>query len=250
MNIPSHSSVNRRRLLLEGLVAAPAAACVGTLATRSVSAEAVERWEAEMLAFEALDRSHDYPDDSVLFTGSSSIRLWETLERDMHPHPVIHRGFGGSTMADVVRLADRYIRPHRFRAVVVFVANDISGKPETDRSPREVCGLYEAFIRKIRSYNREAPILVVAITPTESRWRVWPRIREANRLIAELCDHEPSTVFVHTQDLFLGDSGRPIPTLFRDDRLHLSPAGYALWTRRIRSVLDPTLDCPHPTAGG
>lgn len=115
MNVPSRSSVNRRRLLLEGLVAVPAGTCVGTLATRSVSAEAVERWEAEMLAFEALDRSHDYPDDSVLFTGSSSIRLWETLERDMHPHPVIHRGFGGSTMADVVRLADRYIRPHRFR---------------------------------------------------------------------------------------------------------------------------------------
>jgi lysophospholipase L1-like esterase len=223
-----------------------AAACLGCGmrswgAGSTTDREPDSKWEKEMLAFEALDREHDYPEHAVLFTGSSSIRLWETLEADMRPHPVIHRGFGGATMTDVVRLADRYIRPHRFAAVVVFVANDISGKPASDRTPQEVCRLYEAFIRRIRSYDAAAPILIVAITPTESRWRVWPAIREANRLLAALCDSEPGVVFVPTEDLFLGVSGRPIPGLYQDDRLHLSPAGYALWTRRIRSVLDPIL---------
>lgn len=241
-------SVARRRLV-QGF----AAACLGC-GMRSSAAEPMEdrrpdpKWEKEMLAFEALDREHDYPEHAVLFTGSSSIRLWKTLETDMRPHPVIHRGFGGATMADVVRLADRYIRPHRFAAVVVFVANDISDRPATDRTPEEVCGLYEAFIRRIRSYDSDAPILIVAITPTESRWRAWPAIREANRLLAGLCDDEPGVVFVPTEDLFLGASGRPIPGLFQEDRLHLSPVGYALWTRRIRSALDPILSACEPAA--
>jgi lysophospholipase L1-like esterase len=240
-------SVTRRRLA-RGLAAAWLGGRMRAWAAESPGIrepdsrwEPDSKWEKEMLAFEALDRARDYPDDAVLFTGSSSIRLWKTLEADMRPHPVIHRGFGGATMTDVVRLADRYIRPHRFAAVVVFVANDISGKPATDRTPAEVRLLYEAFIRRIRSYDADAPILIVAITPTESRWRAWPVIREANRLIAGLCDGEPGAVFVPTEDLFLGVSGRPIPGLFQDDRLHLSPAGYALWTRRIRSVLDPVL---------
>ena len=34
----------------------------------------------EIEAFEKLDASKDYPDDVILFIGSSSIRLWKTLE--------------------------------------------------------------------------------------------------------------------------------------------------------------------------
>lgn len=109
-------------------------------------------WEAEMLAFEELDRTEIYPPESILFTGSSSIRLWNTLEEDMAPYPVIQRGFGGSKITDVNRLADRYIAHHTFQAVVLFVANDISGSEE-DKTPEEVRDRFDEFIDIIRSYN-------------------------------------------------------------------------------------------------
>ena len=38
------------------------------------------KWaEPEIIAFEKLDGQINYPDDSVLFIGSSSIRLWDSL---------------------------------------------------------------------------------------------------------------------------------------------------------------------------
>src|SRR5690625_7334903 len=72
-----------------------------TLAQR-LKAQPVTDFEESMRAFEELDRQNTYSPESIFFTGRSSIRMWETLERDMAPHAVIQRGFGGSRMADLL----------------------------------------------------------------------------------------------------------------------------------------------------
>lgn len=205
-------------------------------------AQETDMWEPDMLRFEELDRTNEYPPESVLFTGSSSIRLWETLATDMHPIPVIQRGFGGSRMPDVLKHADRYIGVHEFSAVVVFVANDITGSPnDVDKTPAEVRDLFEDFIQKIRGYNATAPIFIIAITPTNSRWHVWDASREANHLLASLADENEQVIFVPTEDLFLGEDGKPKSDLFVSDQLHLARSGYTLWTKRLRSYLFPVM---------
>jgi hypothetical protein len=206
-------------------------------------AQDTDMWEPAMLEFERLDRENVYPPNSILFTGSSSIVLWRTLAQDMAPFPVIQRGFGGSKMPDVLKHADRYIKKHQFSAVVVFVANDITGDPNnSDKSLSEVRDLFEQFVQKIRSYNAEAPIFIMALTPTNSRWHVWNNTRAANLLLQGLADENENVIFVPTEDLFLGDDGKPKPELFVSDQLHLAPAGYELWTKRLRSYLVPVLN--------
>jgi hypothetical protein len=71
--------------------------------------------------------------DVIVFTGSSSITFWSTLEQDMNPLPVINRGFGGSRLNDVVYYAPRLVVAYRPRAVVLFAGtNDLAGsKPKT-----------------------------------------------------------------------------------------------------------------------
>lgn len=206
-----------------------------------VTAQNFDRWESEIQEFERLDAENIYPAESILFTGSSSIRLWNTLDEDMEPYPVIQRGFGGSNMRDILHFADRYIGVHNFRAVVLFEANDITGNSIEDLSPVEVGNLFEEFIHTIRGYNHSAPIFIIEITPTNSRWNVWPETREANARIARLCDQYENVLFIPAADLFLDQSGKPRPELFLDDQLHLNKAGYELWANRIRSYLDPVL---------
>lgn len=204
--------------------------------------QAVDQWEQAMQQFEELDRTNSYPPESIFFTGSSSIRLWETLEEDMFPHPVIQRGFGGSRMTDLLNHSDRYISGHTFSAMVLFVANDIVGEPNRDNTPEEVRELFEEFItEKVRTYNADAPIFILAVTPTHSRWRVWDQSRAANHQLAAMADELDNVIFIPTEDLFLGEDGMPHDELFVGDRLHLSPAGYALWTKRLRSYLDPVV---------
>ncbi len=212
------------------------------LSHTNISAQETDYWEDAILEFEHLDSTNFYPPESILFTGSSSIRLWETLAEDMAPYPVIQRGFGGSRMPDVLKHADRYIKNHKFSAVVVFVANDITGNPgDVDKHPEEVRNLFEEFVLKIRSYNADAKIFIMAITPTRSRWHAWKNINTANVLLAQMADNHENVIFVPTEDLFLDECGIPKPHLFVSDQLHLSPSGYQLWTKRLRSYLNPVL---------
>jgi hypothetical protein len=205
--------------------------------TLGVRGQSLDQWEPEMLSFEELDRTNHYDPQSIFFTGSSSIRLWNTLENDMGPMPVIQRGFGGSNMEDVLKHADRFIGVHQFSKVVVFVANDITGS-ENDKSPEEVKQLFKAFVEKMRGYQPEVPVYIIAITPTASRWKVWNQIKEANSKLLLLCKEMEGVVFIPTEDLFLGENGQPIPDLFVSDQLHLSEKGYVLWAKRIRSYLE------------
>ena len=234
------STIGRPRDLILSLLFRLTVICT-SVATLSVQA-ADDRWEAAIKAFEQDDQQTVYPNDAVLFVGSSSIRLWGTLQADMAPHPVIQRGFGGAATADVVHHADRLLGKHQPPAVVLFVANDIRGNPEADLTPAAAAALFAAFIERVHQRVPDTTLFVVAVTPTASRWPVWPQIRQLNHLLAALCDERAETVYIPTEDLYLGQDGRPRNELFRPDRLHLSAAGYDLWAKRIRSYLDPLLD--------
>ncbi len=91
---------------------------------------AKEKWEETIQKMEAQDRQEKDPENGVLLIGSSSIRLWETASEDLAPFPVIPRGYGGARYSDLAVFIDRIIKPHRFRACVMFVGNDVTGSKD------------------------------------------------------------------------------------------------------------------------
>src|SRR5512136_620806 len=141
-----------------------------------------DAWEWSISRFEAQDRAKPPAKDAIVFTGSSSITFWKTLEQDMAPLPVINRGFGGSKIHQVAHYVDRIVVPYRPRAVVLFAGtNDIAGsKPKT---AQQVFDGYLTFVQAVHTALPETPIYYISITPTPSRWKYWPMVREANRLI-------------------------------------------------------------------
>jgi lysophospholipase L1-like esterase len=195
-----------------------------------------DAWEWSIARFEAQDRVKPPAKDAIVFTGSSSITLWKTLEQDMAPLPVINRGFGGSKIHQVAYYVDRIVIPYRPRAVVLFAGtNDIAGpKPKT---AQQVLDGYLAFVRAVHAALPETPIYYISITPTPSRWKYWPVVREANRLIQAYTGTDPGLHFIDLTDTILGPDGKPNRDLFRIDRLHPNQAGYAKWTATIKPVL-------------
>ncbi|ADQ18538.1 GDSL-type esterase/lipase family protein [Leadbetterella byssophila] len=200
--------------------------------------EGSKHWEKEIS--ELVSDSKTYPSESILFIGSSSIRLWDNIEKDMAPYPVIKRGFGGSNLKDVIVYEDRLVNPHSFRAVVVFVANDITGGKE-DATPKEVFERYKLLVKSIRKEHKKEPIFWVQITPTESRWKVWDKIQEANTLIKNYTEKNKNLYYIETAEAFLGPDGKPIPAYFRADKLHLTQQGYDLWSGLIKASLNQHL---------
>jgi hypothetical protein len=200
----------------------------------------VKAWENDIQKFEQLDKSESYQKDAILFAGSSSIKFWVNLEKDMAPYPVIQRGYGGAKLSDFAVYAKRIFDPHQCRAFVIFIANDITGSPE-DKSPREVGKLASYVLKTIRKTHPSTPVFWIAITPTESRWKVWPQIQLANNQINKICKSQNNTYFIKTDYAFLNDKGLPIEEYFRDDKLHLTEKGYAVWTGIIKKELNRVL---------
>lgn len=201
----------------------------------------VKAWETEILKFEELDQNETYPDNSILFAGSSSIRLWSTIEHDLSPYKVIQRGYGGAKLSDFAVYTERIIWPHKnIDGIVLFIANDISGN-ETDKTPEEVLNLFKYVVKTIRKEFPETPVFWIAITPTGSRWEVWPQIREANDLIRNYTIKNSDLYFIATERRFINKDGKPRPELFISDKLHLNDEGYRVWTEIIKSDLDSVL---------
>lgn len=202
--------------------------------------ERAKGFEKEIQQLESRDKAENYPDNAILFVGSSSIRLWDNIAADMAPYPVIKRGFGGAKSTDLLYFTERLVYPHEFRALAIFIANDISNVPE-DNTPKEIVSLFDAVIKKVRVKNPAKPIFIIAITPNNSRWEVWSEAKQANELLEAYCNKNKNVYFIDTVDGFLGTDGKPRTELFRDDQLHLKQVGYDIWAKKIKERMNEVL---------
>src|SRR5438093_1816424 len=120
------------------------------------------RFDAEIAAFEARDRTNPPPKNAILFIGSSSIRMWKTLAQDFPEHKVINRGFGGSEISDSVHFADRIVVPYRPTMIVMYAGgNDINA----GKNPERVAADFKAFVEKVRTKLPETRIAYISIAP-------------------------------------------------------------------------------------
>lgn len=197
-------------------------------------------WEDDVRALETATKNRFAPGEGIVFIGSSSIRLWGSLEQDMSPMPVIQHGFGGAKLNDVVVYARRLVNAYSPRAVVVFAGtNDID--PAASKSPATLLASYQDFVAIVREQQPEVPILYIGITPSLLRWSVWPLAVEANGLIAQWSATQPALYFIDTAPGLLGGNNEPVKDYYIFDGLHLSEEGYAVWTSIIRPRLEAVL---------
>jgi lysophospholipase L1-like esterase len=203
------------------------------ICSSSQTAEA-DKWESAIRKFEEAAQKSPPKPGGVLFIGSSSVRRWN-LDESFPGKGYVNRGFGGSQIADSTRYAERIVVPHQPRLVVMFVGdNDIAA----GRSPEQVVTDFKAFAEKIHTLLPKTNIIYLAIKPSLKRWQLYPKMEEANKRLVKLIAADPQVTFIDVATPMLGDDGTPKAELLHDDKLHLSPAGYRLWT----SLLKPHLD--------
>jgi lysophospholipase L1-like esterase len=197
---------------------------------------APEFFADEIAHFADQDRDHPPPERPIVFTGSSSIRLWDTLQADMAPLPVLNRGFGGARLSHVTYFLDRAVIRYHPRAVVLYAGdNDLDAR--TGESAEDVARAFRVFVSRLQDAVPDARIYFVSIKPSRLRWDDWPKMQKANAEIAAICSADSRLGYIDVATPML-DAGKPPPNdLFRFDGLHLSVKGYSLWTAVIRPRL-------------
>ena len=86
-----------------------------------------KKFEKEILAFEKQDSLRQPPKNANLFVGSSSIRLWRTVDSDFPKHFIINRGFGGSNLVELEGYIPRIVTKYAPAKIFIYSGeNDIA----------------------------------------------------------------------------------------------------------------------------
>lgn len=207
----------------------------GPSAERLVSApHDFAKWDKEIAAYEAADRTSPPAKGGVLFVGSSTFRRWETLARDFPDHKVINRGVGGSQIADSTHFAERIIFPYEPKQIFLRAGgNDI----HAGRLPKEVAADFVDFVHKVHDRLPNTEIVYVSISPAPSRWGENDKYQVLNKMIRKRSLKMPHVSYVDTYSISLNAYGQPRPELFVGDMLHFNAEGYKLLAEQIRPYL-------------
>ncbi len=231
------SLLRRRRFLgclLSGLLLARVLP-LQALAAETANSSGSAKWENDIRAFEAADKTNPPPKEAILFIGSSSIRLWKTLAQDFPGHKVINRGFGGSEITDSVYFTDRVVFPYEPKMIVLYAGgNDING----GKTPEQVFSDFKAFVEKVHAQLPNTRVSYISIAPNPARWSQVERVKAANKLIADYTKQNSKLRFIDVFPHMLGADGKPLPDIFVEDKLHMNAKGYALWTKIVEPYLE------------
>jgi len=199
-------------------------------------------YEADVRALEAERARQTTPKDPVVFYGSSTVRLWSGLAKDLQNSRALNLGFGGSTLEACVYFFERLVPPVDPCSLVVYAGDNDLGD---GRSPQDVLASFRALAGKVERDLHGVEFAFISVKPSPSRFHIIDRIRAANELIREDIAMRGRDYFIDIFDAMLGPDGTPQSKFFEEDGLHMSSAGYALWTH----LLSPhrqrifTLDC-------
>src|ERR1700760_2715508 len=144
------------------------------------NAQAANPFESEVTALEGRLSQSPIASSPVVFYGSSSIRLWKSLQQDFSGYAVLNCGFGGSRLTDCVRYANRLVIPRKPSAIVIYAGdNDLaSGAP-----PEKVFQSFKQLFAIFRTYSPSIPIAFVSVKPSPARMGFLENILKFNHLV-------------------------------------------------------------------
>jgi lysophospholipase L1-like esterase len=196
----------------------------------------IDRFESEIENFRRFDSRNTLPKKPVLFVGSSTIVHWETAT-SFPEFPVINRGFGGASLAEIIYYYDDIIKKYSPLILVVYSDIDVeNGKP-----PVEAANSFKDLVNKVRKDLSETQIIILSIKPALIDNFIGKDVRKnklsTNKLLLEYCKEEKNLNYVDVAATVFKQDGNLRRDIFLPDGMHMNSSGYALWNRVIKEKL-------------
>jgi len=191
---------------------------------------------ANIQEFKKQDSAQAPPQHPIVFVGSSSFTIWKTVQADFPGYPIVNRGFGGSTLPDVIRFADDVILRYQPKQVIIYCGdNDLASSDNVTADT--VVTRFKKLYGIIRQALPNTVIDYVSIKPSPSREKLLPQIIEANKEISEFLEKDPKAGYIDVYSAMLDSQGKIKSELFQNDMLHMKRNGYEIWKRIIAPYL-------------
>jgi lysophospholipase L1-like esterase len=174
-------------------------------------------------------------DDLVLFTGSSSVRIWTDVKTDFPGIQVVNTGFGGSHMSDLLFYADTLIIRYRPARIFIYEGdNDIA----SGKNPDDIIKDAGRLVQLVRQKLPQSILFFIAAKPSPSRWNLKDVYGDYNRKLMAFSSVHPGVFYIDVWDKMTDSRGKPRGDLFLPDSLHMNRRGYDLWRSIIGEFIN------------
>jgi lysophospholipase L1-like esterase len=190
----------------------------------------------DIQAFKKKDEALFPAKHAILFVGSSSFTKWTDVQDYFPGYPIINRGFGGSTLPDVIRYTGDIIFPYQPKQIVIYCGENDLASSDTVTAAM-VADRFKILFGMIRKKLGHVPVLFVSLKPSPSRSHLFPKMIAANAAIKSFLQKNKKTAFADVYSKMLDANGEPMKDIFLGDNLHMNAKGYAIW----KKVLEPYL---------
>lgn len=170
----------------------------------------------------------------ILFTGSSSIRLWPNLSKSFPAHNVLNRGFGGSEMSDLLYYSKTLILNYVPRKIFIYEGdNDLNA----GRTAEQILTHADSLLAAIRKELPKAKVIFISPKPSEARWHLKTVYEDFNAKLKNWTKSRKDVYFADVWTPMLDANGNLLPGLLLEDNLHMNEKGYAIWTKVLNRFL-------------
>ena len=194
------------------------------------------RFYSNIQQFKSQDSVSFPPKQAILFVGSSSFTRWTDVKDYFPDFTIINRGFGGSSLRDLIRYTNDIIFPYSPRQIVIYCGeNDlpVSNKVTADT----VYSRFKQLFQLIRTKLPDVPIAYISMKPSPKKEPVLQNMSKANTLIRRFLKKKKKTAFIDIYHKMINEDGKPMKSLFIKDNLHMNADGYKIWQKIIEPYL-------------
>ena len=175
---------------------------------------------------------------SVVFYGSSSIRLWESLAKDFQEIKLINIAFGGSTIEDCILHYPELLGQTNPESIVFYAGdNDIGNGANSLMVLNRFIALYDL----IRKDFPTVPLIYISIKPSPVRVEHLETIIDSNQIIKEYISLQKNVFFLDIFEQMMRSDSTIDASLFIEDQLHMNEKGYSIWKKVLAEFLDQQL---------
>ena len=216
---------------------------LGICLSQDLKAQDPLRFEEEITQLKNRnDTLWDADKPTLVFTGSSSIRMWEDLQDRFPDKQILNTGFGGSQASDLLYYLHSLILDYHPEQVFIYEGdNDLA----EGKRPGQVLRTLKEIKERIHQAYPGIPIVLISAKPSISRWKLRGKYQRFNRRLMRWTRRDPGLWYADVWNPMVTDRQLD-ESLFVADGLHMNSSGYDIWEEVIHPLIEPKPKTPDP----
>jgi lysophospholipase L1-like esterase len=185
---------------------------------------------------ELVNKEYNFRPDKklVVFTGSSSIRMWKDVADYFPDYNVINNGFGGSHFSDLLHFYNEMIVKPAPEILFIYEGdNDIA----SDKKPAKIMKEVKKIHKNIQQDLPETRVIFILPKPSIARVHLKNQYISFNKKLKKYCHKQNNIEIADVWNPMLDNKGNVFKDVFLEDGLHMNKKGYDIWGKVIGEFL-------------